>query len=332
MHLDPALVDQHIHVLVSAQTDLKRRAGRANYCIPGVYEEGSRAVPRNAEMSLTLAKKDLAGIVAEARLDDGVGIECDDRPVGQGDIAMLPYGGGQRLSLIALVEQPRGSTDRCNNGRRGGEPPLPATVPGSCRRRRVRCVGKRRHLQRPMRIGKSVQGFPDFSQFLVSTPVARILPQPGLETLDVGRGRRTRVRAPDPCGGLLIDFRPRAQFDDFAHSLLPLSATLRRDRERALLSTTSNKPSSLRYSRQRTSPLATCFSIVLSDTPRTSEISACESLCTLRRTNTRLHMGGRRSTATQNDSKRRRASVCSSGGASSEKTVRASKSPTVSVA
>src|SRR5579872_4860987 len=178
LNLDATFGYHDLHMLISVQADLEFGADRPHHRITCVNEEWSQAIVGYGKVRLTLAQIDLPHAAPHVRLHDRVGVERDDRTVGQRDIAVLTHGRGQGLDLAAFA-QPVSACDGEQEQRGGGQPPKAVIAQG-------RTPGGRDeggNLLAPVHLGKAIQGAPDLGQLLYRTPVARVLAQPGLESL-----------------------------------------------------------------------------------------------------------------------------------------------------
>src|SRR5580698_2748148 len=68
-------------------------------------------------MSLAFAQINLPKATAQIGLDDGVGIESDDRTIHQRRVTLLTHGGRERLDLVALAHPPKSSPYQNEHGR-----------------------------------------------------------------------------------------------------------------------------------------------------------------------------------------------------------------------
>src|SRR6185437_14340712 len=123
-------------------------------------------------------------------------------------------------------------------------------------------------------LSQPVEHTPGAAQFLERAPMPGVLPEPCLELVTLAGSEAAGIEAPGPNGGLVLDLGARLQSDDLAHLDSP-SLTRRRNGSSESTSNPSRRPRLRNRSRQRTSPLATCFSIVLCESPSTAAISAC---------------------------------------------------------
>ena len=220
LHFDAALVHHHVDVLIGHYADFEFRADGPHHGIPRVHQERPRAVVRDLEMRLALAQINLPSAPPQVGFDDGVGIQGDDRAVGQGDIALLADGRRQGLQFAALLQPDRADGDRGEHCG-GREPPTPAMPQGRGLRRCSRTWrSSRRAWPR-----QALQRAPYRGQLRHRAPMTRILAQPGFERLPVGGVARRRVHAPYPRRRLLVDVGARAQFHDLTHSPSPTSRT-----------------------------------------------------------------------------------------------------------
>src|SRR6185437_1576610 len=327
-HLHLAFVDEDIDVPVRMQPYLELRTDVADQRVTHVHEEWPRGIVDDVEMRLASSKIHITPLRSEAHREHRVGVECELRPVCQAHATVLTDGSGEELHARP-TRHPEPCAERDDeHGRRRRFPVLFASAeePAALRAHESGELV----IRQPVR--QAVEEAPRLAQLFERAAIAGIFAQPRVELASLGDRQPTGVETPGPNRRLVVDLRLGLQSDDVAHLDSPSFTRRRGNGSPGTRSNPSSNPRLRNRSRQRTSPLATCFSIVLCERPSTCAISACESWYTLRSTKTRRQSGGRLSTAAQNDSNRRRRSTCSSGSASSEETFSGSKSATSSVA
>src|SRR6185312_1712805 len=239
----------------------------------------------NAEVRLTPAKIDITPLRREFYLEERVGVERELRSVRQRHPAVLADSGRHDLHAGPPVDperRPEGDDEHHSGGR------LPVGFARAQRgsQSRERAAARRRELRgRGALLGalrQAIQSAPGEAQLLERAAIAGVLAQPSLELAALGGREAAGVETPGPNRCLVVDLRLRLQSDDVAHLDSPSFTRRRGKGSPAATSSPSSSPRLRSRSRQRTSPLATCFSIVLCDKPSTCAISACDNWYTLR--------------------------------------------------